>query len=175
MIAGDFNTFDTSIFSVNFSLQNSVVTPTRNQSVLDQIWVNSDLCDVYTDAQVGPPLGTSDHNTVIMKGKRSIPSSRIVKVWDFRSSNLEKFCYQLSLSDFSGIFSADNVNDMCAIFYEKLHVAVATIPFSLVTLSSNDKPWITPLLKLLINRRWNAYRDKEWQLFELALQAEGEK
>ena len=44
MIAGDFNTFDTSILSVNFSLQNSVVTPTRNQSVLDQIWVNSDLC-----------------------------------------------------------------------------------------------------------------------------------
>ena len=167
MIAGDFNKFDSSIFADNFSLQNCVVLPTRNRAVLDQIWVNSDLGDAYTEARVGPPLGTSDHNTVIMTGKESkLSSSSVVKVWDFRSSNLERFCYYLSLSDFSGIFSTDNVNDMCAIFYEKLQSAVANIPFSFVTLSSNDKPWITPLLKCLINRRWNAYRNRQWQLFE---------
>ena len=167
MIAGDFNTFDSSIFADNFSLQNCVLLPTRKRAVLDQIWVNSDLGNAYTEARIGPPLGTSDHNTIIMTGKEStLASSIVVKVWDFRSSNLEQFCHRLSLSDFSGIFSTDNVNDMCDIFYEKLQFAAMTIPFSFVTLSSNDKPWITPLLKCLINRRWNTYRNRQWELFE---------
>ena len=75
------------------------------------------------------------------------------------------FSHALSVADFSDIPSLENVNDMCSAFYCHLREAMACIPSTYVTLSKNDKPWITPVLKSLINKRWNAYRNKQWHLF----------
>ena len=40
-----------------------------------------------------------------------------------------------------------------------------TIPVSFVTFTDNTKPWITPLIKQLINERWSAYRQRNYQLY----------
>ena len=88
-----------------------------------------------------------------------------MKVWDFRKSNIERFNCSLAMSDFSQVLLKDDVDDMCSEFYSVLREAMACIPSTYVTLSDKDKPWMTPVLKTLINKRWNAYRTKQWQLF----------
>ena len=47
-----------------------------------------------------------------------------------------------------------------------IHVScMYVIPFELVTISKHDKLWITPVLKLLIERRWQAFRARDWPRF----------
>jgi hypothetical protein len=71
----------------------------------------------------------------------------------------------LSSIDFPSILKADCVDDICSSFYECLYTAMSFIPSNYVTLTSSDKPWITPLLKYLIDKRWDAYRSRNWNLY----------
>ena len=41
-----------------------------------------------------------------------------------------------------------------------------TIPFEYVPISPKDKPWITPVIKMLINKRYKAFRAKQYDLYE---------
>ena len=43
--------------------------------------------------------------------------------------------------------------------------ALRAIPFTFVELFANDKPWITPTLKLLINMRHEAYRERNFSKY----------
>ena len=49
-------------------------------------------------------------------------------------------------------------DEKCNIFYEAIDEALRTIPYSYVEMSPRDEPWVTPLLKHLINCRYEAYR-----------------
>ncbi|MEL7307993.1 MAG: reverse transcriptase domain-containing protein [Pseudomonadota bacterium] len=88
-------------------------------------------------------------------------------VFDLRSSNVENFLSALSQCSWS--FLTDdllNVNEKCDIFHSILNdVFTRTIPVKYVTFTNNTKPWITPLIKSLINERWNAYRQKNFQTY----------
>ena len=167
LICGDFNRFDSSFFSEQFSLYNCVKSPTRKDAVLDHIWLNTDFAERYHfDACIGPPIMSCDHNTVFLYGKCGDTSYKnLVKVWDFRRSNIDKFLRIVSNVDFSDIVNAPSVNDMCEQFYSCLYSAASFIPTSYVTFTCNDKPWVTPVLKHLINLRWRAYRTQNWGLF----------
>jgi len=166
MVCGDFNTFDSCIFEQRFSFYNCVKLPTRQNSILDQIWISCNLRDFYNDeAVVGPPLDNSDHQTVFLFGKRCQKVQKIVKLWDFRRSNVDRFLYLLSITDFSSFLNNDCVDELCHIFYAHVYAAMSFVPSDYVTLTTSDKPWITPLLKHLINKRWNAYRCKDWKLY----------
>ena len=93
IVCGDFNTFDTSLFVQQFSLRKCVLSPTRNNSLLDQILIKSNLCVHYSGtAEIGPPLSSSDHNTVLLRCKRNFENyKRLVEVWDFRQSNIDRY------------------------------------------------------------------------------------
>lgn len=41
----------------------------------------------------------------------------------------------------------------------------ATIPQKAVYMTSKDKGWMTPVTKLLINEKWQAYRQKNWSKY----------
>jgi len=167
MVCGDFNTFDTQIFEQCFSLYNCVKAPTRQTSFLDQIWISCNLRDFYKDeAVIGPPLDSSDHQTVFLFSNQSFCKVKnIVKLWDFRHSNIDRFLYLLSITNFSSVLESDSVDELCQEFYGHLHVAMSFIPSRYVILSTSDKPWITPLLKHLINERWKAFRNRNWKLY----------
>ena len=56
ILCGDFNDFDSAYFQENFACKNHVNSPTRGDSILDQIWITESLQSKYpTDAQIGPP------------------------------------------------------------------------------------------------------------------------
>ena len=59
-----------------------------------------------------------------------------------------------------------DLEEKVSILYERPNKAMMCIPVDTVQMSKNDKPWITPKLKLLINKRFAAYRAKDWQNFQ---------
>ena len=172
ILAGDLNDFKTAFLNEQFNLINKVITPTRCDAILDQIWVNECLNDQYLKAAaVGPPIGNSDHNTVLL---RSLYQERaddadylsFVPVWDFRESFLSAYLDRLSKTDFSSLSYGSTVDDMCDDFYELLRHCTSVIPCKYVRFSRNDKPWVSPVLKLLINERWAAFRRHDWQKYQ---------
>ena len=133
--------------------------------------MGSEMCirDSPNTATVGPPLDKSDHNSVILRASLPCQFSqhgrRQTIVWDYRESNVFQFFQCLSATDFDIISQESTVDQMCSHFYELLSYPLSKIPHDVVYFSSRDKPWMTPLLKFLINKRWNAYRDRNWAVF----------
>ena len=169
IIAGDFNDFCTHFFKEDFALSEMVKSPTRLNACLDQIWIDDCLLDFFSDSDtVGPPIQTSDHNTVLLRSSKNIlddDSVVHIPVWDFRESHLADFLQYLSKQDFSSLETVLSVDEMCDIFYNILYASISVIPFEMVTLTKRDKPWITPVLKLLIQKRWQAFRTQNWALY----------
>ena len=171
IIAGDFNDFSTSHLIESFCLVNRVDEATRNLSILDRILIEDFLCDFYPQmATVGPPLDKSDHNSVVLRAinqsRFSDHERRQTIVWDYRESNVLQFLQCLSTTDFKIMNQETSVDKMCSRFYELLMYPLSKIPHEIVYFSPKDKPWMTPLLKLLINKRWNAYRERNWAVFQ---------
>ena len=54
----------------------------------------------------------------------------------------------------------------CDTFYSCIEDAYQLIPHVYVEMTSNDKPWVTPTLKHLINKRYEAFRQKNYSLYE---------
>ena len=42
---------------------------------------------------------------------------------------------------------------------------MSKIPFDYVPMTDKDKPWITPRIKLLINKRFDAFRKKQYDVY----------
>jgi hypothetical protein len=169
VVAGDLNDFSTGFLSEQFCLVNTVTDPTRNNAILDHIWIDEDLRNLYvTPAAVGPPLKNSDHNCILLSPLKRQPneSRRLALVWDYRSSNIAEYLRRLSFVDFSQTLNATSVDDKCEKFYETLKWPLSAIPCEPVYFSTRDKPWITPVLKLLINKRWDAFRQKKWAMYK---------
>ena len=169
VVTGDFNDFNTDFLSEQFCLTNTVTAPTRNNAILDHIWIDEELRTLYiTPAAVGPPLKNSDHNCILLSPSKrhSNEFRRPTLVWDYRSSNIAEYIRRLSSTDFSETLDATSVDDKCEKFYETLIWPLSAIPCELVYFSTKDKPWVTPVLKLLINKRWDAFRQKKWALYK---------
>lgn len=168
VVAGDFNDFSTDFLSEQFCLINTVTAPTRNNAILDHIWIDEELRTLYTTpAAVGPPLKNSDHNCILLSPSKrhSNEFRRPTLVWDYRSSNIAEYIRRLSSADFSETLNTNSVEDKCLKFYETLIWPLSAIPCEVVYFSAKDKPWVTPVLKLLINKRWDAFRQKNWALY----------
>ena len=86
--------------------------------------------------------------------------------YDLRSSNVFAF-EQLFLShDFSTFYSAFDIDLKCKLFYDFMNCAVnLAIPKYDVYLTDSDAPWMTPFIKHLINKRWGAFRSRNWEVY----------
>lgn len=63
----------------------------------------------------------------------------IVKLWDFCRSNVERFMYLQSITDFSSMLKCNSVNEACRMLYEHLYTEIPFLP-SDYALSDSDKP-----------------------------------
>ena len=182
LIAGDTNNLLTTDIETSLDVIQVVNTPTRKTSILDKILMsktlmtcyfgdclktNSDLSDVL---HVGAPIGNSDHCTVMLRSRvkqDEMLHPKVKTLYDFRSSNIANFLKEIQLVDWAPIYDENfDFEERCYYFHDILLFAFnKTIPVAHVTLFQSDKPWMTPLLKLLINERWKAYREKDFSKF----------
>ena len=168
IICGDFNDYKTCLFQTNFCCVNRVSDPTRGNSFLDQIWISTTLNEDYPNsAVIGPPLGNSDHCCVLLRPTTATRTSQVSEatVFDYRESNIQRFLYTLESLNFHDVYSADDVDLKCTAFSNLFQRAFANIPKTKVIFTQRDKPWITPVLKKMIQDRWDAYRTKNWPVF----------
>ena len=89
-------------------------------------------------------------------------------VFDLRKSNLDRFCNLLGSFYWSHFYNVRdlNVNDKCSLFHDILSDCIdCTIPRSTVIMKDSDPPWFTPVLKIVSNKRWDAYRSGNMVLY----------
>ena len=172
IILGDFNRFEVAKLMDDLSMSDLVNEGTRGSSVLDHILISGDLFPVYHPSRVcyEAPIGNSDHVTIIATPENNINTttkSRTHCVFDYRESNMNKLLQIAESINWRETFdSSEDANDLWIQLTARITDIIHTaIPCKTVTLTVNDKSWMTPLTKLIINQKWLAYRQKNWPLF----------
>ncbi len=167
VILGDLNNLPTSQLEHALGLLQVVCEPTRGSAILDKVLIESALDDYYSIPIVGPNFGKSDHLSVFLKPQSErIYSPNIVKVYDYRQSHMNDFLYRLKYQRWQEIYSCSaSVDAKCSMFYSRVNDALQAIPFTYVEMSSNEKPWMTPKLKYMINSRFEAFRCKQFDKY----------
>ena len=172
IILGDFNTFDVIGLCSDLNLVDIVDKPTRGNNILDHVLVDERLKEKYNSSSVSieSPVGKSDHATLIISPLCSFTetcSARYQKVFDYRESNIAVLLECAKAIDWHNIFDPDeDIN----IQWLKLHRVILDllnkcIPQKLVKMTSQDKQWMSPLTKLLLDQKWDAFRSNDWQRF----------
>ena len=159
ILTGDFNRLDVSYVLHAFDLIDLIKSPTRGDAILDHVFVSSpleNLCNV----DVGPPISSSDHKTILCTpNKHSSTQSKTMRtVCDLRESNIQAFISTLEYIDFTLLYDSNlTIDEKCFIFNDAVKFCFdQTIPMTTVAMSPNDKPYVSPLIKVLINERWRA-------------------
>ena len=173
VISGDFNQADVKNICDNLELYMSCTLPTRGNITLDNILVSNSLIKLIDNVSTLPPLCNlsndieSDHLIVYLETKSANcnSQSRSVKCYDFRETSVMASINYLNAVNFYYLYNAENVDEMVDILYHHLNIAVDLIPFNIVTFTKRDKPWITTLVKNLINKRWKAWREGNMSLY----------
>ena len=181
VIAGDMNQFPTQTIEAQLDVTQIVDSPTRGSAVLDKIFVDARLLRQLLNTttptcgaserdsliRICPAVGGSDHMSVLMNPlafSNNVPQLR--KVYDYRASNMNKFKDKLAEFPWTSFYKANmSVDEKCDLLHTVIDDAMTTIPFTYVVMSNKDKPWMTPMLKSLINRRYEAFRRKNFPLY----------
>jgi hypothetical protein len=172
IILGDFNAFDVSGLCSDLNLIDIVDKPTRMSKILDHILVDEGLKEVYDSSvlSIESPIGKSDHATLIaapLSGFTNFGSCKYHRVFDFRQSNMDKMTEMAKNIDWKNTFAlTDDIDQQ----WSKLQIQITSIlndciPQKVVQITDRDKPWMTPITKLALNQKWEAFRQKNWELF----------
>ena len=88
VVLGDFNQFKPGNLCSSFKLKRLVTKPTRGNKILDQAY--STMSHYYDEALILPPVGLSDHSSVLLQPSNyhapSLPATRVLKR-DCKASN----------------------------------------------------------------------------------------
>ena len=169
IICGDLNQFDISDVVLNCSLSKNLInSPTRGSNILDYFLVSQSLLNTHWSVEINSPISTSDHNSVVVTpSNHTIATTNFITtpVFDFRQSNIDRFCHELSIQNWNRVYQNISINEKCAIFFDLLNKCVNTIPKEEIHRSPKDKPWITPKIKFIINKQWSTYKTKNFLLY----------
>jgi exonuclease III len=172
VILGDFNHFNVASLCIDLNLSDLINRPTRGSNILDHILVSCDLEDIYASTKVDYdcPMGKSDHLMITchpFKDAVSGSFSNYHCVLDLRKSHLSSLLAAATEVNWFEIVSKESdVDSQWNAFHASLNNLVDThIPKHFVHMSDHDKEWMTPLTKLLIQERWNAFRSQDWDKF----------
>ena len=169
-VCGDFNRYDMSFLYNQFNLCNIVSSPTFGNKVLDKVFCFEHSAN-HMSTRTAPPLGNAifGHSIVFVSRYGSKASEKFKnspqKNYDLRKSNVSAFRKKIAAADWSSLLKSHDVNDCVHSFYDILNNALSVIPVSYVYVTSKTKPWITPVIIDLINKRWAAYKAKNFPLF----------
>lgn len=168
IIAGDFNNLNVIPLTSQLNLVNVVDKPTRNQAILDLILLEEDLLTSYSDCQLFPPISTSDHNVIfIPSNSQDNISPRYTTVYDLRDSVLNNLVRNLNSIDWTPLFRCqEDIHRKTAMFYALIDPHLSNLPGTRIKWSPNDKPWMTPQVKVIIQKRWDSYRRRDYILYE---------
>ena len=169
IICGDFNKYDVQDICNQLDLDNMVQEPTRISAFLDYILISKTISASY-HVSVESPISNSDHRSICAYPKAPISSKTSVQrtLYDLRESNVTKFIGALSMVNWTPFYlSSADLDDKCDFLHDLLSEMVkSSIPTRTVSMTESDKPWMTPMVKHAIQMIWNAYRQKNFALYQ---------
>ena len=164
LVTGDFNFrstgFDANYIKRSTGLSQIVKVATRADAILDWCLTNS-RDNILQSIQL-PPIGTSDHYTILMKAQDPPSKPDNSPIWkrDLRDSRIRPFGRYIASFDWSAIL---NIHD-CDIKYEKFNDTMSAMidnffPLERTSVRKCDKPWMTSSIKSAIARRQKALHE----------------
>ena len=165
-ITGDFNSLQTSLFNRHLNFSQLVKEPTR-KNILDKIFTNCST--LHTSPIILPPVGKSDHSSVLVKPNFYCADKAVSRVFTKQSLTeevLDNLAHAVNDIPWHVMYSMNDCNKQAKFFYDSLNSAVEeTVPTYSVRMSSSDRPWITPYFKVLITKRGNAFANGNLALY----------
>lgn len=177
VICGDFNRFPVKDLCNSCNILSMYSGITYNASQLDYIFMTESLSNEYRVTAEAPIDNSKIAHASLMAAPQTsmnddLPTAHKTKVlvktvYDMRQSHVNDFVDLLCLTDWSFLHESDvDLETKTEFFHHALNEAFAVaIPSSEVVFTGKEKPWITPLLKFLINQRWEAYRSRNFPMF----------
>ena len=167
IVLGDFNQFKPGNLCSSFKLKNLVTKATRGKSILGQAY--STLSPYYGKADILPPLGLSDHSSVLLKpvgvSASFAPTTRINKR-DCRLANRRALFSSLSPINWTPLYHLHSCEEQFANFQSTIENEMDIhLPLRQVKLHPTDKPWFTPEIKEAIANRQRAWAKGSTVLF----------
>jgi hypothetical protein len=162
LIVGDFNTVDTSVFNKYLCYKQVVINPTRGHKILDKIFTN--CSSYYASPAILPPIGKSDHNTVLLSSDNCPRESSQAGYHTVKRRRLDYIAVNniaLDLVNYSwrNLYRLDNPQLQTDLFYSVVSSIVNLhAPVLITRIKNNDKPWITNYFRHLIDRRDVAFK-----------------
>ena len=163
VLLGDFN--DLRYYYKTIShvthLKSRVSFPTRGEHVLDQLFTN---IENYEPPQKLPPVGRSDHCCIVWLPSHHVPVKfSKVKTRKIRKNNIESFRDAVCKYDWCGLVNDNgNIDESCHVFIQCLfQLFNAYFPLRTVRVRADEPPWMRLSLKILINDRDAAFKNKQ--------------
>ena len=162
MVTGDFNPISTGFDEKRLKrlsgLRQIINVPTRNDAILDWCLVN--LKEQIFLSQQRPPIGSSDHNAILVRPYVQLSTKRdnknILKR-DLPDSSLRSFGRWITTYDWKDVYETVDCDRKFNKFNEILSSMVNY--FCPVKVRSSDKPWMTLSLKLYLKKRQMAFHE----------------
>ncbi|KAI8483142.1 hypothetical protein Bbelb_391610 [Branchiostoma belcheri] len=124
----------------------------------------------YNTPSVTSPLGTGDHNVVLLSPKHQKVENKVTKreIRPMKDSGIRSFGQWVTQHHWNEVTQAKTTQEKTPAFYRTLNAAVAThFPAKVIRLHVQDKPWISQKIKSAIRRRQRAFRDQDWETWRL--------
>ena len=164
LLMGDFNDLKVDEICDACDLQQIVNVPTRKNATLDLILTNN-TNNFYKEPISLPSIGGSDHLCILyepISGKISPPRRTIYKR-TFKKYAMLQFGAWLTKFDWSTLLELKDVNQKVTYFYTIMWMMIDKFfPLIKITVTDNEKPWITPKIKELISQRQRAHAAKNY-------------
>jgi hypothetical protein len=167
-LCGDFNRFDVNTICNNLDVVNIIDRTTRAGSSvpLDLVLVPTNQAHLYNqNIQILPPLKDtvkntqSDHYTIYLFASELVDNAVYRNVLDLRKSHMQNFVSELKKINWSLLYLHNgDIDTKCNLFYDMITPAVSQIPMQRVKVSEKDKPWISPVCKI-IEDKINTHKD----------------
>ncbi|XP_073674252.1 uncharacterized protein [Garra rufa] len=159
VISGDFN--HVSLSATLTSFIQYVNCHTRDKKTLDLLYAN--IKNAYISTPL-PPLGRSDHNLVHLLPaytpvvKQQSPQVKEVKIWSEEASERLRDCFNITDWDVLCSPHGEDIDSLTHCVTDYINFCVEnTVPSRSVQCFPNNKPWVTPELKALLNEKKRAF------------------
>jgi len=174
IIAGDFNQLNTEFLVTDYGLIQTVDQPTHGDNFLDKVFVN--LPDVFTATVFKSVIKTKHLAIVLSSATAAAPqlqaTRRKIRLYDLRCHHIDKLRYYLGVCDWSDLLSSNDVSFIYDQFVIRLtQLMKFCVPIKTVTLGYKDPNFVTPLVKLLLRKRYRLRRQgRNNEASQLAMQ-----
>ncbi|CAB4023186.1 Hypothetical predicted protein [Paramuricea clavata] len=124
LVLGDFNQFKPGNLCNSFRLKKLVTKPTRESNIIDQAF---STLSPYYDAIILPPIGQSDHSSILLQliltHAPSLPTTRLQKR-DYRAPNKQNLISRLNTVNWTPLMRLNSCEEQLDSFQSVVHVAL---------------------------------------------------